>query len=67
MTCVGRRDTLAGQVHTFAQACELQGLPRDFLRESPFTNEGRWRVIGNGVPLALGRAVARAVRETLTN
>ena len=50
---------------TFADACELQGLPRDFLADAPFTHEGKRRVIGNGVPLALGRAVARAVKQAI--
>jgi DNA (cytosine-5)-methyltransferase 1 len=44
-------------------AAELQGLPRDFLAEAPFTEEGKRRAIGNGVPLPMGRAVARAVRR----
>lgn len=44
---------------------ELQGLPSDFLNESPFNQAGRYRVVGNGVPLPMGRAVAKAIRETL--
>lgn len=43
----------------------LQGLPADFLHEAPFTVEGKCRVIGNGVPLAMGRAVAGAVKRAL--
>lgn len=39
----------------------LQGLPSDFLAAAPFTIEGKIRAIGNGVPLAMGRAVAAAV------
>lgn len=42
--------------------CELQGLPANFLARSPFTLEGKRIMIGNGVPLAMGRAVAKAVR-----
>jgi DNA (cytosine-5)-methyltransferase 1 len=45
--------------------CELQGLPADFLDDAPLTNEGRYRVVGNGVPLPMGRAVARAVKAAL--
>lgn len=45
----------------FAKALRLQGLPVDFLSKAPFTVEGKIRVVGNGVPLAMGRAVARAV------
>lgn len=40
-----------------------QGLPESFLDAAPFTVEGAIRVIGNGVPLPMGRAVARAVAE----
>lgn len=43
--------------------CELQGLPRDFLKDAPFTREGKKRVIGNGVPVPMGRAIAKAVRR----
>jgi DNA (cytosine-5)-methyltransferase 1 len=50
---------------TFADACELQGLPRDFLSDSPFTHEGKRKAIGNGVPLPMGVAIARAVRHAL--
>ena len=52
--------------YTVAEALELQGLPPDFLDDAPFTVEGKLKVIANGVPLALGRAVARAVRQALT-
>lgn len=48
----------------FRQAVKLQGLPEDF--DLPgFLVEEKVRAIGNGVPLAMGRAVARAVRATL--
>jgi DNA (cytosine-5)-methyltransferase 1 len=49
----------------FAEALRNQGLPADFLAESPFTVAGKIHAIGNGVPLAMGRAVARAVRRSL--
>jgi DNA (cytosine-5)-methyltransferase 1 len=50
---------------TIAEMCELQGLPADFLSEAPFTAHGKRKVIGNGVPLPMGRAVARAVKEAI--
>ena len=42
-----------------------QGLPDDFLADAPFTAEGKHRIIGNGVPLPMGRAVARAVKRAM--
>lgn len=42
-----------------------QGLPADFLSDAPFTVEGKVRVVGNGVPLTMGRTVARAVRKAI--
>jgi DNA (cytosine-5)-methyltransferase 1 len=46
-------------------ALRLQGLPETFLDEAPFTLTGKYRVVGNGVPLPMGRAIARAVRRAL--
>lgn len=50
---------------TVARCAELQGLPGDFLAGSPLTVAGKYRVIGNGVPLPMGRAVAKAVKQAL--
>jgi DNA (cytosine-5)-methyltransferase 1 len=47
------------------KACELQGLPPDFLKDAPFTVAGKFRVVGNGVPLPMGRAIARAVKRAI--
>lgn len=49
----------------FETMCELQGLPRDFLSESPFTVSGKRQAIGNGVPLPMGRAIAKAVKRAI--
>ena len=49
----------------FAEMRQNQGLPSDFLEESPFTVEGKCKCIGNGVPLPMGRAVARAVKAAI--
>jgi len=48
---------------SFSRLCELQGLPGDFLADSPFTVQGKCKAVGNGVPLAMGRALAKAVLE----
>lgn len=45
---------------SFADFCELQGLPRDF--DLPgLSIAAQYRAVGNGVPLQLGRVIARAV------
>lgn len=50
---------------TLSELAILQGLSGSFLSEAPFTVEGKCRVIGNGVPLPMGRAIARAVKRAL--
>lgn len=53
MACDGR---------SFAEVCRLQGLPADF--DLPgFTSAEKIRAVGNGVPLVMGRVVARAIRQ----
>lgn len=51
-----------------SEMCALQGLPSDFLADPaiPFTMTGKRRVVGNGVPLPMGRAVAKAVCAALS-
>lgn len=66
---IGRADAGGGALgghrkkRPWAFCCELQGLPADFLSESPFTVEGKYRLLGNGVPIPMGRALARAITE----
>lgn len=48
-----------------AQRLAAQGLPPDFLKDAPFTAGAKSKLIGNGVPLPMGRAVARAVKRAL--
>jgi DNA (cytosine-5)-methyltransferase 1 len=43
----------------------LQGLPDNFLDDAPFTVAGKIKLIGNGVPLPMGRAIAKAVRKAV--
>lgn len=50
-----------------AVALRDQGLPDDFLSEAPFTVAGKIHAVGNGVPLAMGRAVAAAVLRAIRN
>lgn len=48
-----------------AQRLAAQGLPADFLKDAPFTAGAKSKLVGNGVPLSMGRAVARAVKRAL--
>lgn len=48
---------------SFKTLCRLQGLPEDFLADSPLTVAGKCKAVGNGVPFAMGRALAKAVKE----
>lgn len=63
-----RAGVLPGQSprRELARCAELQGLPPDFLKDAPFTVAGKYEAIGNGVPLPMGRAVARAVKRAIT-
>lgn len=54
-----------GERYTLAEMLELQGLPADYLDHCPFTVQGKRKAIGNGVPIPMGRAIARAVRKAL--
>lgn len=42
-----------------------QGLPTDWLDDCSLTMEGKRKAVGNGVPLPMGRAIARAVKAAL--
>lgn len=50
---------------TVAYMLDQQGLPVDAFDNSPFTVTELRRAIANGVPLPMGRAVAKAVAEAL--
>ncbi|MGB8644060.1 MAG: DNA cytosine methyltransferase [Anaerolineae bacterium] len=50
---------------TLDDCVRLQGLPPDFLNGSPLTLAGKRDVVGQGVPLPMGRAIANAVRQAL--
>jgi len=49
------------------EASELQGLPTDFFKDSPFRRDAQMRMLGNAVPLPMARALARAVRRAMGN
>lgn len=51
---------LASDDRSFRELCRLQGLEDDF--DLPdFTVRGKKKVVGNGVPLVMGRVIAKAV------
>jgi DNA (cytosine-5)-methyltransferase 1 len=55
-----------GERQGLGEMLRLQGLPADFFGdESPFTMTGKRKMIGNGVPLPMGRAIAKAVKKAL--
>jgi len=62
---VGRGGSQWDVQPTIRDIAILQGLPEDFLSESPFTVQGKRKVIGNGVPIPMGRAMAKAVKGAL--
>jgi len=59
-SCVGS-NLKSGE--SFKTCCRLQGLPEDFLADAPFTVAAKCQAVGNGVPLAMGRALAKAIKE----
>lgn len=61
----GHADNARLRGRSIEKMLELQGLPSDFLADCPLTVQGKREAIGNGVPLPMGRAVARAVKESL--
>ena len=56
---------LGYKTNTNAAAAAAQCVPEGFLDAAPFTVAGKIKVLGNGVPLPLGRAIAAAVREAM--
>lgn len=63
-TALGRGGNV---VEGFKQKLAQQGLPADFLAEAPFTATGKSKAVGNGVPLPMGRAIAKAVKRALSS
>jgi DNA (cytosine-5)-methyltransferase 1 len=51
-----------GERYSIDEAVRLQGLPPRFLEHAPFTMGGKLKTVANGVPIPMGRAIARAVK-----
>lgn len=60
-TCKERPKGGHGERYTLQDMLRLQGLPEDALDEAPFTMQGKRKLVGNGVAISTGRALARAV------
>ncbi len=54
------------KARTLADMLELQGFERDHLDHCPFTKDAARKAVGNGVPLPMGRAIAKAVKRAIT-
>lgn len=53
---------LASDVRSFKELCHIQGLPDDY--DLPdFNVKGKKKAVGNGVPLSIGRVLAKAVLD----
>lgn len=48
-----------------ARASGPRACPQRHLDHCPMTADGKLKAVANGVPIALGRALARAIREAL--
>lgn len=62
----GKEGTVVRRMATYSwlEMCRLQGLPEGF--ELPgMTRQRKRELVGNGVPLPMGRAVAKAVKKSL--
>lgn len=62
-----RKGSLAtrGRARRLHETLRLQGLPADYFDNAPFTMRAMGEMLGNGVPLPMGRAIARAVKRAL--
>lgn len=60
-TCMATEGGKADR-RTWADFCELQGLPRDF-ELIGWPREFKYRAVGNGVPIPMARAIAAAIRD----
>jgi DNA (cytosine-5)-methyltransferase 1 len=64
----GGRFRMKGRIKGYSveEALALQGVPPDFFGpRSPFSRKAQLKMLAQGVPLPMGRAVARAVRKAM--
>lgn len=60
----GRMPWNSKSAASFKEICGKQGLPAEF-DLPPFTVSAKCKAVGNGVPLPMGRAIARAVKQAI--
>jgi len=53
---------LASDDRSFKEICNIQGLPKDYDLKD-FNVKGKKKAVGNGVPLSIGRVLAKAVLD----
>jgi len=58
--CMATEGRRSSRRRTWADFCELQGLPRDFTLPG-MSIEARYKAVGNGVPIPMARVIARSV------
>ena len=66
ITSNGKRKSTADRQDVkrdLAEILRLQGFPTDWLDHQPWTMQAKRKMVGNGVALPMGRALARAVRK----
>ena len=51
---------------SLGDSLQLQGFPEDWLAHQPWTMQAKRKIVGNGVALPMGRALARAIREAMS-
>lgn len=61
-----REGSYASPPRTVEEMLALQGFPVNLLDDCPLTVEGKRRAVGNGVPFAMGSALARAIRMAMS-
>lgn len=61
----GKERSVYSPRRSWSRFCQLQGLPGSFLEDSPFTLKGRYKVVGNGVPLPMGKAIAKSILKSI--
>jgi DNA (cytosine-5)-methyltransferase 1 len=54
-----------GKAMALSEMLHRQGFPREMLDECPLTSAGARSAVGNGVPLPMGRAIAKAVKRAM--